>query len=155
MKVLSKRSGLDLETLDKGYRELRQTQRDYQEIVESVSDIILRISPKGRITYANSAISLIGYKSYQVIGHTFTDFIDDEDQEAILNDLFSSRNERQPVKIKELWLKVNPKSKSFKKNKKLYFLINSSEIWTESTEYGEIKKTNKRNVLPQMMNMFL
>ena len=30
-----------------------------------------------------------------------------------------------------------------------------AKVWDWNDEYGEIKKTNKRDVLPQMMNMFL
>jgi len=143
MKVLSRRSGWDLEKLDKGYKELRQSQQNYEEIVQSVSDIILRVSPDGLIVYANSSVSVIGYKVHQMIGQSLKDFIDDEDEKTILKDLLSRRIGKVKGKAREVWLRVNPKSALSKKNEKLYFLISSSGVWNESKENKKTKKTQK------------
>ncbi len=143
MKVLSKRSGWDLEKLDKGYKELRQTQQNYEKIVQSVSDIILRVSPEGLIVYANSSVSALGYKSQQMLGRRLKDYIEDEDEKTILKDLLFKRIGIRKGKAREVWLKVNPKSALSKKNKKLYFLISSSATWDESKENKKTKKVNK------------
>ncbi len=140
MKILSKRSGWDLEKLDKGYKELRETKQNYEEIVESVSDIILRVSPEGTISFANASVNLLGYKPKQVIGRSLEDFIDDENEEPILKDLLSKRIKG---KAREVWLQVNPKSVLFKKNKKLYFLISSSGVWKDAPVNKKAKKTQR------------
>ncbi len=140
MKVLSKRSGLDIETLDKGYKELNQTRQSYEDIVQSVSDIILRVSPEGLITYANSSISVTGYKPDKLMDKPLTSYLaeNDDEAESILKDLLSKRIKKNSAKTREVWLKVNPKSALSKKNKKLCFMISSSCVWNESKE-------NKKN----------
>jgi two-component system, sensor histidine kinase len=143
MKILSKRSGWDLEKLDRGYKELRQFQQNYEEIVQSVSDIILRVSPEGLIVYANSSVSSLGYKAHQMIGVPLKNYVDGEGEKTILKDLLSKRISKVKGKAREVWLQVNPKSALSKKNEKLYFLISSSGIWNESKENKKAKKVQR------------
>ncbi len=143
MKVLSRRSGWDLEKLDKGYKELRQSQQNYEDIVQSVSDIILRVSPEGLINYANSSVSVLGYKSHEMMGKSLKDYINDENEKTILKDLLSKRIGKGKGKAREVWLQVNPKSVLSKKNKKLYFLISSSGVWSESKENKKTKRVQR------------
>ncbi len=143
MKILSKRSGWDLEKLDKGYKELRETKQDYEEIVQSVSDIILRVSSDGIISFANASVSVLGYKPPQVVGRPLSDFIEDENENIILKDLLSKRIGKGKGKAREVWLQVNPKSALSKKNEKLYFLISSSGIWKETLVDKKSKKNKK------------
>ncbi|MGI8837647.1 MAG: hybrid sensor histidine kinase/response regulator [Pyrinomonadaceae bacterium] len=58
---------------------LRQSEEQYRELVENISDIIYATDDKGVVTYASPAILSTGFKLYEVIGHPFSEFIYPED----------------------------------------------------------------------------
>ena len=59
-----------------GIAELRKTEKNYQELIESVQDIIYKISPEGYFTFVNSVIeNRLGYSEKEIIGRHFTKLI--------------------------------------------------------------------------------
>jgi PAS domain S-box-containing protein len=58
---------------------LRQSEEQYRELVENISDIIYATDEKGVVTYVSPAILSTGFKVYEVIGHPFHEFIYPED----------------------------------------------------------------------------
>ena len=59
-----------------GIAELQKTEKHYQELVESVQDIIYKISPEGYFTFVNSVVKArLGYTEDEIIGRHFTKLI--------------------------------------------------------------------------------
>lgn len=56
-----------------GISELQKTEKNYQELIESVQDIIYKISPKGYFTFVNGVVkNRLGYTESEIIGKHFT-----------------------------------------------------------------------------------
>jgi PAS domain S-box-containing protein len=61
-------------------RELRESEEQYRDLVESISDVIYAVDPEGNITYVSPAIEpFIGYSPAELIGHSFARFVHPED----------------------------------------------------------------------------
>jgi PAS domain S-box-containing protein len=59
-----------------GIAELQKTEKNYQELIESVQDIIYKISPEGYFTFVNSVVeNRLGYTESEIIGRHFTELI--------------------------------------------------------------------------------
>ena len=59
-----------------GIFELRKTEQKYQELIESVQDIIYKISLDGYFIFVNSVVkNRLGYTENEIIGRHFTDII--------------------------------------------------------------------------------
>lgn len=64
--------------------ELRQSEQRYRGLIESVQDIIYKISPTGIFTFMSPAVEkLLGYTADEVIGQHFTLFVQPHNQETI------------------------------------------------------------------------
>ncbi|MEF8879423.1 MAG: PAS domain-containing sensor histidine kinase [Candidatus Thermoplasmatota archaeon] len=60
-----------------------------KDLFSDVNDIIFQLTPKGRITYINSAVEKIGnYDSYDLIGQNITDLIPKKDWKKIRKTFF-------------------------------------------------------------------
>lgn len=56
--------------------ELRQSEQRYRQLIESVQDIIYKISPEGFFTFVSPVVEkLLGYTEQEFVGRHFTDFI--------------------------------------------------------------------------------
>ena len=56
--------------------ELRQSEQRYRQLIESVQDIIYKISPEGFFTFVNPIVKqLLGYTEQEFVGRHFTDFV--------------------------------------------------------------------------------
>jgi PAS domain S-box-containing protein len=63
---------------------LRRSQQRYQNLVESVSDVVFSIDLEGRATYINPIIEQLGgYTPDEVIGRHFAEFVYPEDLELV------------------------------------------------------------------------
>lgn len=57
-------------------RELQKSEKRYRELIESVQDIIYKISPQGYFTFVNNVVEeTLGYTEGQIIGKHFTEFV--------------------------------------------------------------------------------
>ncbi len=69
----------------KGIFELQKTEKKYQELIESVQDIIYKISPDGYFIFVNSVVkNRLGYTESEIIGKHFTTFILPEYVESLV-----------------------------------------------------------------------
>jgi PAS domain S-box-containing protein len=67
-----------------------------KDLFSDVSDVIFQVSPKGRITYINSAVEKItGYPSSSLIGEKFTKIIPKDDWKKVHNQFFSGFNKKE------------------------------------------------------------
>lgn len=59
-----------------GISELQKTEKRYQDLIESVQDIIYKISPDGYFTFVNRVVeNRLGYTENEIIGSHFTELI--------------------------------------------------------------------------------
>jgi PAS domain S-box-containing protein len=65
--------------LVKKERLLRETEQNYRNLVESISDTLFTISPDFIITYISPVVRTFGLASNEVTGKGFLDFVDPED----------------------------------------------------------------------------
>ena len=66
--------------------ELQQTEKRYRQLIESVQDIIYKISVEGYFTYVNPVVKeRLGYSEEEIIGQHFTSLILPEYQSSVLN----------------------------------------------------------------------
>ena len=77
--------------LKKAQDEVKQREKFYRVIVESVPDLIFQLGPERKIVFANPAFRLLGYEPDQLIGHAIGDLIESDDKESLLEDL-ATRN---------------------------------------------------------------
>lgn len=61
LKDVSARNREDLEVIDTGYLEIRNSREKYRKVIDSVSDLIIQTDPDGKINFANKAVSFIGF----------------------------------------------------------------------------------------------
>jgi PAS domain S-box-containing protein len=67
-----------------------------KDLFSDVSDIIFQVSPKGRITYINSAVEKIaGYPSSSLIGEKFSKIIPKDDWKKVHKQFFSGFNKKE------------------------------------------------------------
>ena len=79
--------GIDLDITDRKRAELslKQSERTFQNLVETINDIVFSIGPDGRVAYVSPAArALTGYDPAEIAGTPFTDWIDPRDHAALL-----------------------------------------------------------------------
>lgn len=63
---------------------LRRSEEDYRMLAEYASDLILRFTPEGIVTYASPAVeSMVGYSPEEVVGQHAAEFIHPEDLDQV------------------------------------------------------------------------
>jgi len=66
-----------------------------KDLFSDVSDVIFQVSPKGQITYINSAVEKItGYQSSDLIGEKFSKIIPKDDWKKVHKQFFSAFNKK-------------------------------------------------------------
>ncbi len=143
MKTLSERSRSDLNILDQSVSDLQKSQENFEDIVKSVSDIIIRISPDEIITYVNSSINILGYMPEDVIGKSIRAFLDEENKKETLEKLITQRIGLRATKDLEVWFKVNEGFLFPGGFKKLLFLVDSTGLWDVSNDIVKQTSTEK------------
>lgn len=144
MKTLSERSRYDLNVLDQSVGKLQKFHENFEGIVNSVSDIIIRISPENIITYTNHSVSLLGYSPEEMLGKPLGDFIDEENKKKTLEKLITKRIGLRATKDLEVWFKVNDRFLFPGGFKKLLFLVDSTGLWDVSNDIVRQKNTEKK-----------
>jgi PAS domain S-box-containing protein len=144
MKTLSERSRADLNILDKSVSDLQKSQENFEDIVKSVSDIIIRISSDEIITYVNSSVRLLGYSPEEMIGKPIKDFLDEDNKKETLDKLITQRICLRATKDLEVWFKVNEGFLFPGGFKKLLFLVDSTGLWDVSNDIVKQKNTEKK-----------
>jgi PAS domain S-box-containing protein len=72
--------GIDITRQKQIEKELRESEEQYRDLVERISDVIYTIDTKGQITFISPAIEpFLGYSPEEVVGRTFSAFIAPED----------------------------------------------------------------------------
>lgn len=76
---------------------LRESEERYRQIVETATDIIYRISPRGYFTYANPvAVRIIGYSLKEIIGKNYLDLVQPEFRKKTIRHYLEQTTQRIP-----------------------------------------------------------
>lgn len=76
---------------------LRESEERYRQIVETATDIIYRISPRGYFTYANPvAVRIIGFSLKEIIGKNYLDLVQPEYRKKTIRHYLEQTTQRIP-----------------------------------------------------------
>lgn len=129
LKTLSQRNRADLDIIDSGYRKLKQSEENYRGIVESISDLIIKVDPNGIICFANESTLTLGYGIDELIGKPFTEIFDGKLDKKRKHQILTKRVGPRATSNMEISLKVNPDSNLYGLIWNLPFLVNTSGLW--------------------------
>ncbi|MBW2016370.1 MAG: PAS domain S-box protein [Deltaproteobacteria bacterium] len=66
------------------HEKLRENEKQYRNLVESINDVIYSVDEEGRITYMSPSVERLGgYSADEMIGHPFSDFVHPDDIQAL------------------------------------------------------------------------
>ena len=74
------------EKLDRSFSALRKSEHRFNVLVQMLPDIVYRLDTKGRFTFVNDAVHLIGYKPEDLIGKHFREIIVPQDFKCVSRD---------------------------------------------------------------------
>jgi diguanylate cyclase (GGDEF)-like protein/PAS domain S-box-containing protein len=120
--------------------EIKAKETHYAKILENISEVIMEISDDFRILSVTPSLNkILGYYDYEIIGHSFYEFVDDKDLESVISN-FSNIAENKHIDFKV----------KTKKNSDIVVGANISKMMGERTKYivslrdmSEISKINK------------
>jgi PAS domain S-box-containing protein len=91
------RSNANLERqIEAGDAALQQSENRYRQLVESLNDIIYKITPEGFFTFVNPVVKqVLGYEEKEIIGKHFTELVLPEYREPLVNFYWNMMKEKQ------------------------------------------------------------
>ncbi|MFN8357536.1 MAG: PAS domain S-box protein [Spirosomataceae bacterium] len=82
--------------------ELHRSEKRYRELIESVQDIIYKISPDGYFTFVNSIVKeILGYQESELIGKHFTELVEPSYRESLVNFYWQMVEDKQASTYKD------------------------------------------------------
>ena len=82
--------------IEEGDAALQQVENRYQQLLESLKDIIYKITPEGYFTFVNPVVEqVLGYKAKEIIGKHFTELVLPEYREPLVNFYWNMMKEKQ------------------------------------------------------------
>lgn len=82
--------------IEEGDAALQQSENRYQQLVESLKDIIYKITPEGYFSFVNPVVEqVLGYKEKEIIGKHFTELVLPDYREPLVNFYWNMMKERQ------------------------------------------------------------
>ncbi|MBA4852680.1 PAS domain S-box protein [Emticicia sp. BO119] len=82
--------------IEEGDAALQQIENHYQLLIESLNDIIYKISPEGFFTFVNPVVEqVLGYQEREIIGKHFTELVLPEYREPLVNFYWNMMKEKQ------------------------------------------------------------
>ncbi len=76
--------------------ELEQSEQRYRQLIESVQDIIYKISPDGFFTFVSPVVKkLLGYTEQELVGKHFTRFVEPSQRQSLMEFYASMLDDRQ------------------------------------------------------------
>ena len=112
---------MDVTAQKEAERTITESEARFRILTENGSDVLAHSSLDGRITYISPSVEhRLGFKPDEVIGRRLTDFIHDDDVEAVqtvVRTQFESRGSTSPVRVeyrsrhkdgREIWFEARP-----------------------------------------------
>ena len=143
LKVISSRNREDLDIIVANYQEIKKSREKYRKVVDASSDIIIQTDPKGKIVFANKAVSFLGYDVFDLIGQNFTSFCEDDFSDTSKAHLLTRRVGPRATTDFEVSLKVNEQSTLYDLCPSINFMMTSTGMWNVPQESVMNKSTQK------------
>ncbi len=134
LKAFSERTRVDLGKMEASFEKLEEKERQYRNIVESVSDIIIQINPDKKICFANAAVKHLGFSPEEMIGKPIDNFIDPEKKDAVLPRLLTKRVGRRSTSDLEVMMRVKENSEFSNGVNNVMLLADSAGLWDVPNE---------------------
>jgi PAS domain S-box-containing protein len=97
----------DISRQKKAEDALRDSENRYRNLIESIKDAVYTISPDGKFLSVNPAFEMItGWKTDEIVGTMFTDFVHEDDKEFALQ-AFKSTLQGESYPYGEFRVKLN------------------------------------------------
>ncbi len=130
LKTLSARSRTDLDILDGIFDKLKRSEERYRNIVETISDIVFQIDPDGKIKYANSAVTNLGYDPKEIVGTSINDLIFVKDKSLLPTpNVVTKRVGSRATKNLELFFKTGDNLDTSKEKSEVAVLVDAFGLW--------------------------
>ncbi len=149
-KTLSQRIREDLVALESGYLELKRSEEKYRGseekyrgIVESASDLIIQVNPRGIINFVNASIGNLGYEVDELIGRPFAEIYDGKLGDIRKHQILTKRIGPRATTNMEVAFKVNSFSKLYNLVRNMTFLADSTGMWNVPQEMVMNKNAQK------------
>jgi len=143
LKSVSARNRDDLDIIDTGFQEIRNSREKYRKVIDSVSDLIIQTDPYGKINFANKAVSYLGFDVFDLIGRDFSEFYDGTLSDTSRSHILTRRVGPRTTTDLEVSLKVNEQSTLYDICNSMSFLMNTTGMWGVPNEMVMKKGTSK------------
>ncbi|MBT3365628.1 MAG: cyclic nucleotide-binding domain-containing protein [Nitrospina sp.] len=143
LKAVSARNRDDLEIIEGGYQEIRNSREKYRKVIDSVSDLIIQTDPDGKINFANKAVSFIGFDVFDLIGRDFNEFYDGDLSSSSRAHILTRRVGPRTTSDLEVSFKVNEQSTLYDFCNSMSFMLTATGMWSVPHEMVMKKGTNK------------
>lgn len=141
---------------------LQLSENRYQQLVESLNDIVYKISPEGFFTFVNPVVEqILGFKENEIIGKHFTDLVLPEYRETLVGFYWDMMKEKQgstytefPVMTKDnrvLW--IGQSVHLLKKDKRIVELSAVARDITDKKNTEDILRTTEGRLTALITNL--
>lgn len=134
LKTISARNRDDLNIIDDGYQEIRNSREKYRKVIDSVSDLIIQTDPEGKINFANKAVSILGFDVFDLIGKNFLDFCEGNVSDTSKGHILTRRVGPRTTTDMEVSLKVNEQSSLYDICRCISFVMTATGMWNVPQE---------------------
>ena len=129
LKSVSARNRTDLDIIDAGDQEIRNSREKYRKVIDSVSDLFIQTDPDGKIVFANKSVSYLGFDVFDLIGQDLTNFYDGTLNDTSRAHILTRRVGPRTTTDMEISLKVNEQSTLYDICNSMSFLMNATGMW--------------------------
>ncbi len=134
LKTISARNRDDLNIIDEGYQEIRNSREKYRKVIDSVSDLIIQTDQEGKINFANKAVSILGYDVFDLIGKDFENFYDGVLGTTSRAHILTRRVGPRTTTNLEISLQVNEQSSLYDICHSMSFQVTTTGMWSVPQE---------------------
>ena len=129
---------------------LRESEKKYRDLVETIADVIYAVDQNGVVTYVSPVIeSLLGYNPSEIIGRSFAEFIYHEDLprsvegfQGVLSGYITTGNYRILTKSGKIrWMRTSNRP-IFEGN----YVIGASGVLTDITDRKQAEETIREHI---------
>ncbi|RYU96867.1 PAS domain-containing hybrid sensor histidine kinase/response regulator [Emticicia agri] len=148
--------------IEEGDAALQQSENRYQQLIESLRDIIYKISPEGYFTFVNPVVEqVLGYDEKEIIGKHFTELVLPEYREPLVNFYWNMMKEKQgstytefPVLAKDqrtVW--IGQSVHLLKQDNRIVELSAVARDITEKKNTGDVLRTTQGRLAALITNL--
>lgn len=148
--------------IEEGDAALKQSENRYQQLFESLKDIIYKITPEGYFSFVNPVVEqVLGYEDKEIIGKHFTELVLPDYREPLVNFYWNMMKEKQgstytefPVMTKDkrtVW--IGQSVHLLKKDNRIVELSAVARDITEKKNTEEVLRTTQGRLAALITNL--